>query len=291
MSLKKFFTDIFSSTNKDDLIKSLNISFDIAEKQVIPMLMLNDVDYQDTVTYKRLETNVKRDGAGYNGQLIRYSRESLETLVDQREKIIKLLEEVFRDNIQAEGLDYRRANLIRLIDGYVFLIDYFGKFSFSVTAEAVPDAYRKKQLVKEYSDHCGSNENIRAAVILLNISRLKAKEITRSLEDLKDISFSVKSADVMAKSYGDKVDPLKLNILPGIGHLALYIGDAMNSWTKYRHERATHNLEATRLNVLYLERSKAGASPEELATIQTQIDFYNGRINTLEQKIEDMEDV
>lgn len=293
MSLKKFISSVFQPTKKDDLIKSLEKVFDLIEQSILPGLELSDRVYDNSPTYQSVERRLKNapeTKADFKGEVLRYTRMNLENLIDQREKIVRFFSESFREDIQREGLDYRRAHLLKLVDGYTFYADFCGKMMFAVTAELASDAYSNKRLLKEFSDYCTDPENSKAFAAMSKIAGMKAKEIGSALNSVKDISFSVETADIMEKTHSKKINPLSSGYLPVISDIWMFGGDLWNEWIQLRHQRATAQAEAARLNVLYLTRKKATASPEELEEIEKQISYYQSRINVLEQKIQDMED-
>jgi hypothetical protein len=293
MSLGKFISSLFASSKKDNVIKATETIIDTAELAGLEILQLKDADFSQFDVYKNVDFHFKNDRdvkAAYKGNLIQFLRGALEELVEDKSKIISILEESFRDDIQVEGLDYRRASLLQYVAAIDWFVDYVTKFGYVLSASAIKDPYTKMARLKEYEEFVVASKHKKAAGMIAGILRAGAKKLKTEMTKLKDISFVAENHDLMMKTQANRVDPLKMNLLPGIGHIALFLGDIWNDWVSFRAQRAKALKESAELNILYLERDKAGAPPEELERIEKQIKHYRARINKLDQQIKEMQD-
>lgn len=292
MSLKTFFSMIAPSTERRRLVKTMEMMYDDIDKVIMPTLGIGDNVVNNSRTYQAVDRALASSMGpdGYRQDMVfRWLREKpVQTMVDEGPAIIKLIEKSFSDSIETEGLDYKRANLIQYVSGLVFFVEYISKLTFVVSAEASDNPMTKKKLLDEYREYITNSENLQTFVILTSIFDIKAKELGKALSKLEGISFDPRSHDAVMK-VNKGIDPLKMNLIPGIGHLALIFGSIVNTLEHRKMEGLKERLTATKMQILYLQRLREGdLSEEEREALEKQIAYYQGQVAKIDTKIESM---
>lgn len=292
MSLKTFFSLIAPSTEKRRLLKTMEVMYDDIDKVIMPSLAFDDNLVRNTKTYHRVNSALEgRDGPdNYRSDMvIRFLREGpIQTMIDEGPAIMRIVEKSFEKDIEVDGLDYKRANLIQYVTGMVFFVEYISKLTFVVSAEASENPMTKKKLIEEYRDFITNYENLKTFVALVNVYSIKAKKLSEALDKLQGVSFDPRTHDAVMK-VNKNIDPLSMNIVPGVGHLALLYNYIVNSIDERRMMGLKDRLTSTKMQILYLQRMQDGElTDEERESIEKQIRYYQGQVGKIEAKIESL---
>lgn len=295
MSIKKFIQNVFSPTESSMIISGLRENIKNAEENVIKILEVNDKDVSKFNTYvlldKWLRTETLTSKTYKKDTLFEYLQVVTQRLIDKQNDLIRYYEKSFNADVTLNGLDYRRANLLHLAASIDFFLDYVVKATALITEEAVSSNYPNKKLARLYRDQVSSVDKLRAFAVTSSVLGKIGKSMIKELDALADIPFVVESAEHLESTYRDKLNVTKSNLVPLVGHVSLFIGDVVNTFIKWRYDRAEALLDLTRIELMYAKRDREGnLSPEERVALEKQIENLQKRIAVLETKMESMLD-
>lgn len=290
MSLKNFVAALFPSTESSRLRTLLENSYTSIEKSILPSLQYDDSAVAKTGLYITVDRNLKGTFGpdGYKGDLVKYLRNTMVFMLKERSKVLDIYEKSFSKTIETAALDYKKAYLMEYVAGVVFFADYVSKLSYALTSIAVNDNYKKQGIEDEYVQECTDASHMRIFATMCNVLNTKTSAFGEALDAMKDISFDVRTDETMQKAYGGKLNPMKMGYMPVVSDIAIIFGEAYNYVYKAIFDYHKDRYEASKMNILYLERKKAGASAEELAAIEKQLTYYRAQLQKHEERMEAM---
>ncbi len=292
MSLKNFVAALFPSTESSRLRTLLENSYSTIEKNILPSLQYEDSVVEKTGLYITVDRNLKGTFGpdGYKGDLVKYLRNTMVFMLKERSKVLDIYERSFSKTVETAALDYKKAYLMEYVSGVVFFADYVSKLSYALTSLAVNDTYKKQGIEDEYVKECTDVAMMRTFATMCNVLNTKTSDFGAALDALQDISFDVRTDDTMQKAYGSKLNPMKMGYMPVVSDIAILFGELYNAVYKAIFDYHRDRYEASKMNILFLERQKAGASPEELAAIEKQLLYYRAQLQKHQEKMEAMKD-
>ncbi|UKZ10891.1 virion structural protein [Vibrio phage C-ZP2022] len=292
MSLTNFVTRVFTPTEKEIVVKGLEQNIDNHEGMLEEILMVDDRAYADLAVYKMIDTTLRRSsftGDIYKGNVLQFLRLTVKELAKNKNDYLKMLEKSFDREVIREGLDYHRVHLLQMCAAIDTFFDFATKFAAVLSANASSDLYKKDKIIMKYEEEINNYGFQQAAFYGIMIAHKRPSQLESAFAQGKDVPFIEERAKEMEAAYKEKVDPFRSNLIPVIGHIAIFVGEYWNSWITYRRDRAKEILNRIRMEQLYRKRAMEGATGEELENIKKQIEHYDKRIRILEQKIKDME--
>ncbi|AXH70843.1 virion structural protein [Vibrio phage BONAISHI] len=289
MSILGFFSGLAApSIERNRLVHVFEETMRKMEKLTLKTLQINDAPYKDIKLHATLDSNLRRPYGpnGYRGDPHRFMRDTLTQLLSQQRDIVRLIENTFNKNIDIDQISYEKAHLIQYVSAAIFVNEYILRYTYAVTGMAVKDLYRKQGTINDYAAFCGDLDNLKTFSICLGAMSYKAKDLSQALKPLRDISFDPETHQSLAVIRNKEIDPLSMNLIPIVGHASLLVGELLNSYAEWSYKLAESQMETAELNIMYLERDKAGASPEELAAIEDRILKHRGVVSKAEARME-----
>lgn len=282
---------LLEKTDKAIILSRVEEVFKGINNHTIPMSKIDDSIGKDTRPMKLLDTRFRKRSLpvdGYQQNPIRFIRETFSKAGEQESDYIKLFKNSFSRDVFKESLTYDQAQLMTFLLVLEEASDYARRLFFILPRLEMDIPLKKKE--QHIYDAVIDENNIELFAIVLSALVKGPKEINQLLAKIKEINYNPEDEAIIARVKGKSADPLSMNLIPGVGNLFVFFGELVNARTKKKYEEGKEELARLETTIFYLERRKEGASEEELARIQKQIDYYTDRINKLEAMIEDIEE-
>lgn len=291
-AIKNFLGSLLPVTESNRINKELETILTDLVENVLPMLAIEGEPGKNTKLYKEID-GIFRQGSfkveGYRGNLIRFLHDTVKDRVAEADKLRRIFEGRFKNDVLKEALDYESANLLHYLEGINYFSKYARRLVLVLTQMEIGDAY--KPIDKDYMDFVKYRPNIQGFAIMSGVLTKKFETIAGSLIKLRDISFDVHEVEAMQQVNGiAKMDPLKMGFLPPQLNPGYWIGTAYNTYVAWRYDIAKEQRTKLELHLIYLKRQAEGATEEDLADLQKQIDYYSNHLNKLTAKIEEIEE-
>lgn len=289
-NILSFFRSLMPNFEKGSVIREVDAVFkELTDATMISLSLFND----DAVNQYKLNTKLasRINGLSYGDQknLLKYLSEVSQKLSKQERFIKDMVEETFRDTIVKDGLDYQKVNVLR----YISAIRFFNRYCRALTVAVVwtsreKNGFRMRPVDRIATEFVEDMDNQNIFVNLVPILAMPSKDFAKALHKLKGKHFDPAISDDLDGI--TSADPMKLGFLPPSWNPITFILSVGEDWQFASYETAKKELKMLRMEVLYLERQKDGASKEDLEQTQKLIDNIANDINKLEMKIEDYEE-
>lgn len=290
-TFSKLFSGLLEKTDKKVILNRFDFIFDNIKDHTLPMLDAPNALGSETKPYQLLEKALQRRAkvlTGRNETPITYLRQEFKKLNDKRSEYRDLFDGAFKRDIFKDALSYEQANLLSLLLAIEDLSQYTRKLMVILARLEMGDPLKKGE--NAYLETVLDDKAITAAVITLQAISVGPEKILTALTKLKAITYSPDDEAMVTRIRGAQTDPLKMGLLPGIGHVVLFALEMHNQYTANQYEKAKAEKAKFELEIMYLNRRKENATEEELENIAKQISYYQSRIDKLEAKIEDIEE-
>lgn len=248
----------------------------------LPMLNLPAVMGSDYYVVEALDKELSR--VGLRGNIWAELRELLHKRLSEWEKLNDILEDSFQKEIVTDGMDYYRLQILFVVSLYRFWGEYVRKL---ILVSAARTRGSMKGINKEYQDFVEDKQHREAFVSITEIMKMEFRDVKIAAEKGKDISVvNGPGSDNIAK----RAQGIKSGFVPIALNPILYINRLFNQLVAFRYDLIKQQKEALEMEIMYMERQKAGATEDELAEIETVIQKMKSRIAVLEAKIEDIKE-
>jgi hypothetical protein len=216
-----------------------------------------------------------------------------ETLADALPEIGKnlklvgdMIEESYAEDVAAEGLTYKKANLLQYSEYASFFTKYARKFlDYAYIVEAAGfDANGLKNfdaLPKAELDWITANFPVFCQVF--NVLATPAEKIAKLLVDIPDVIVTSSNYHTVSATMGvSKIDPLSMGLIPVFLNPVYHVGMWLAEWQTNRYKQNQEELKLVQLRKMHLEKLQAN-KPD--ANLEKQIDYQSKRIRALNYEI------
>jgi len=290
-TISKVVAHLFEKTDKAIILNRVEEVFKNISNHTVPMAQIDDSIGENTKVMKLLDARLRSRRLpvdGYQQNPTRFIRETFTKAADDEAEYVKLFKNSFSRDVFKESLTYDQSQLMTFLLVLEEASDYARQLFFILPRLEMDIPLKSKE--QHIYDTVMDENNLELFAIVLSALRKGPKEIQQLLAKIKEINYNPDDEAIIARVKGKAADPLSMNLIPVIGNLYVFFGELSNKRTKRKYEEGKEELARLETTIFYLEQRKEGASDEELARIQKQIDYYTDRINKLEAMIEDIEE-
>ncbi|QAX96013.1 hypothetical protein [Vibrio phage vB_VmeM-Yong XC32] len=289
--LSKVFSGLLEKTDKKIIMTRVEDIMNNIKDNTVPMTLLDPSVGANTSIYRALDETFKSrrlNVTGYGRNPTAFIKESFEKLMADRAKWESLFKDSFRRDVFKEALTYDQAQLLTFLLLLEEADTYVRKFLYVVARLEVDEPLKPKE--QPYAKAAADQKEMYKLAAVLDAIQRGPDKISEALAKIKDVNYQPGEEDIIRRLKGNASDPFQANLIPVIGDINVFIGELKNLYLKKKYDRAQDEVARLQTTVYYLEQRAAGASEEELAGIQKQIDYYTNRINRLSAWIEDTEE-
>ena len=211
--------------------------------------------------------------------------------LENLDEIEKQIEKIYNEEVSGAGITYLKANLLQFLECLAFASKFSRKFLnyyfICETAHADPENSPVVSDALQPAEIDWIKANFLAFCTAVGIVTTATPNLKRALDAIPDVAVTPENLKTMGQTLGqNKLDPLMLGLLPPGLNPIYHIGIRVAEWQVKRHELAKEELKTVQMRIYNLQRIADG-KPD--ASVQKQIDYYQGRANTLTFKIAKVE--
>lgn len=218
-----------------------------------------------------------------------YIRQVLTNMSVTAEMLSSIAEKSAGHDIVIEGINYRRAELLRTLGYMDFVVDYSMRLlHYILVAEAsVVSKEHSEGQERPRPELAWLKDNRKAFITLLGTFSRPSREIVTLIESIPEITISDDDEKVIAPQVGlAKLDPLKNNFVPLVSDLALAFGMWWAQLQVARYERLKEDARSIQLR---LEQLRLQAQGKNDAQLEATISKYERFANETAEKVAKME--
>ena len=203
----------------------------------------------------------------------------LDRLVDKSEK-----------SFSRQAISILNVNLTQIIETYGFMI----RFSRRLLNASIQMETNLSEGNHEFDDiapgdHKWLDQNKNTFLDAFELLTIKKADLERKLKDIPDVTVSEDNIQAVTASAGlDKVDPLKLGLIPTSINIFYKVGLWVAELQAARYKSAVAERDSIALRLMYLEQLEAKkADPivaNEIVIAQSRVDKLNYRIKDMEEE-------
>ena len=254
------------------------------DEVVIPSLSVENNTIERTDAYKFLERSIKSETTKYRGSVIGYMKETAQRLLDGQRDLETLINKTFGKEIAKEGLDYKRAQILNMINLLEFFNRYTLQFLLVATKEALADKYYGSE--KRDKDYVLSNNNANLYGKVCLALEKKFSEYDKIMRKLDGVTIDQETRALTESNLGKEADPMETNFYTVDFNIFYLIGKVYNGLYVYFFEIKQQQALKLQQHVVKLKLKRDGASDEELVEVDKAIVYHTNRLNRLQGEIE-----
>lgn len=282
-SIIGYVNGLLPTFSRDSVISDIQQIRKEMKEVTLPMLKIHPTLGQDNPTIKYL---TKKINTGHRGTLIEGLAFITEARIADFDTLIDQFEEIFEKDISSSGIDFYRVNMLYTLGLYRFWNEYLRKLLLVVVGSKIQsDA---TVIDRGYSAFVSEKNNTEAFIQITDIVKLSFKDLNKTLQSAKNISFNSESPTFDATAR--RADSAKLGFVPVAINPVYQMGRVINSVISWRYDMIAQEKQLLEMEVLYLQREANEASGESLQEIEDQISHMKNTIARLNAKIEDSHD-
>ena len=206
------------------------------------------------------------------------------------DQVESLIEKTYSQEVAGGGFTYLKANLLQFVECMHFVSKYARKFLIytyihetaqfvedgAITAESLTPA-EQEWITANFINFCSA----------LNVVSGNPGYVKKAISEIPDVVITSDNASTMSHTIGEaKLDPFQMSLIPiwlnPIYHVRMFVAE----WQADRYKVAKEELKLLQLRKLNLEKLSEG---KQDAAIQKQIEYMEGRIASLNYKIQKVE--
>lgn len=282
--LVAFIDSMLPSFERTIIENELTRLFKQMEEILLPATEINDTVIDRSKVYAVLAKELGRNGNDFKGRPSHYINSVIAKAINEKDDLFKLIEKVFSREVEREGLDYKRANILHFISLLEFVIDYGMKFYLSSTKEVMDNKYHVVD--KEEYAFASNHGNATKFAHLLKALEKGFKGIDKALKPVEGTVVDLDDIELFETMAGVDADPLKVGFYT-IDYSPFYlVGKVFNSVYVWLFEYKKHQRDKLEQHVMYLKR-KRDAGEGDLESLEKIINHHSGRLNILDAEIEE----
>lgn len=274
----------------DALLKDINEntlpSFDAATEH----FSRDKFSSKETLDFeKAFSRGVKLDGS-YKGNFIMVLNEVSKNTLQTIAYVKANLEKHFTEDVNATGMTYTRANVLRYIEVLGFYNRYARKLLLWVyDNEAIAhkaSSVLGKAFTKAEMDWLTKNRTAFFAAV--RIVSIKQRELEGAFKNIPNMIVVPEEEDVVIETVGAaKVDPLRMGILPTKVNFIYHIRMSVAEYQVARYHAGVEEAKMLELRLLDLKKRSSG---EVDAKLEQLIEYTENRLKKLNAKLAKMEE-
>jgi len=291
MKIKQFFASLLPSFGRDQISEDIEALSDHLKSRLVPSL-------KTAATVQRGKGFKSKVAQNFDGvfamTLPQYKRhgfiEGTYAIFNDLQPKLSILEtyvsKEFNRDVTKDAMTYRKAAVLRYLEIANFATEYASRSLLRFLAaesaavlgdEDKIDAHLAPNELKWLSDN--QNAYLKSLVML----SYPTAQAERALENIPDITIVEDKVDVVTQTVGaDKLDPFKMGLISAnwnpIYHVRMVVAEYQTELYKARVEEK----RALEFRILQLKKAYEGNRD---AALQKQIDYNEGRLETLKFKL------
>lgn len=279
-----FFDAIVPSFERNVITSQLSRIFKETDELLLPNLEIDESSIRKTDSYQALAKELKGNDK-YRGKVVDYLKDTLKRLLDGRTDFESMIEKNFNSTVHKEGLDYKRAQILMLVNHIDFLNRYIMEFLLLSTREALgSDYYAVKPLNRTY---VMSQNNLKLCAAVCGALEKKPKEYGKVMRRLEGITIDEETREMTEANLGDDIDPFKANFHTVDYNIFYLVGKVYNAlyvfWFEFKQEQAAKLTQ----QVAKLRLRQRNGTPEEAEEIDRILKYHDDRLNRLKGEIQE----
>ena len=295
-----FIASLMPTATRDNLVDTLRALADELKKETIPPYK-NSLD-----VFKKWEPKNKNliiftstfhsiNKTNKNESMINIILDGLQKLHDMIDPLITAVQESFDKEIVMEGIGYRKASIIRLVELFVFTAQYARVLLNYIYIEQTKLIQTNneslktdfKMIPKEVSFVENNFTSFAQMIHLIrgkNINKNNLDTVIRGIPDITANAQSLKIASINNSS--TDLDPIGLGLVTVNWNPIFAI---RVKWEEYKHSRYLKAIKEKECLSLRLMHYKLQLDGKENAAIEARIEFLQEEVDDLTRKIYELE--
>lgn len=208
---------------------------------------------------------------------------NLDTLED-------LIVKTFNPEIASGGLTYAKAQALQFVEACAFASKFARKFLWYVyvlESAEYAEAGTKVEHAMAPAERHWVEANFPAFCQAFAIVTVGDSKLKHALDTIPEIVVTADNSTTLPHTVGDsRLDPLKMGLVAAWMNPIYHLGMVVAEWQAKRFKAAQEEVRLLQLRKLNLERSAKG-QPD--ARLQREIEYMEGRIQSLNYDIDKME--
>lgn len=189
-----------------------------------------------------------------------------------------------------QAISVLNVNLTQIIETYGFISRYSRRLlnaSIQMESNLMDGEGEFHDLAA--GDHKWLDQNKNTFLDAFELMTIKKADLERKMKDIPDITVSAENLQAVTASAGlDKVDPLKLGLIPASINIFYKVGLWVAELQAARYKSAVAERDSIQLRLMYLQQqSEKKADPivkEEIIVAQSRVDKLNYKIKDMEEE-------
>lgn len=288
-TLEHFLSQLQGNSEKESVLKDFSAFYKEVKDGTLTTYTILETSGEETKLYSVVNREIVRVKKNKNIKNNEAILEALKLITENYSKVENIIRTSFDNVIVKETVDFADLNII----SYISALKYFNSF---VQKYAIAQIALLKQVqglkVNKYElnsiDYCQNRDNVRAFGEIYRVVYEDLDKIAKSIKKIEGIRATPDFNPAEVGLRNAAIDPLKLGLVPGLGHIVRLFGYMRNSYIKNRYEYAKAQAAKIQLEIIALEQMKEQGFLD--ATIEKQLKYYRNKVIELRAEIKDIEE-
>lgn len=224
-----------------------------------------------------------------NSNIIVGIHNGFKPIMENLERIERLVSKKFETDIAASGLSCSQTNLLQVVELLSFVAKYARKLLNYIyvceTAQLDEQTIVTESVLPVEIEWL--NTNFVSFCTAFNVVSGNPSHFLTTLESIPDVIISDGNIHTLSATLGEsRIDPFRLGLIPIWMNPVYHIGMVIAEWQASRYKRDQEELRLLQMRKLKLERLADGKND---AALDKEIAHYETRIHALNYKLHQME--
>jgi hypothetical protein len=275
---------------RSDLERNVDLDLGELENRTLPMFERAQGVNLTSVVEQRIHSAIM--GRSNKKTVYDLLFETIQTVVDNRALILKMVSTEFNKENPKEVSDYYKLNILKYLEAFRFLSRYSIEYITVMVIEAMTDHdYLKLPDVKFSTKFITDNDNMAQIAQVCNQLNRPLHEFLNEIKSLKGHQFVEYDWKANAEATSKRVDVFKSGLIP-ISWNPLYHAQLMfATWSSENDTKTQHEYDRLQYLLLQLKDQQENTTDKTvLERLKKQILYRSDQVNKLQVSMEKIEE-